>query len=554
MSFLPDGVGFGVYADTSQVDTSLAQMEGTAASMASGIEDKLAGASEGMKDLGKRSSGASRGIQGLASVISLVDPRLGQVVRSVGTLARGMSVLRLGLGPAAIAVTALVSALALYQRHQAAVAEQERQDKAITDAMRDARSRLADATSDLDVEVGKLLSNEQKLNQIRQQAFLDNMPAVKEFTTKIAAQSKEAELARYQMERMKEAVVQIQQQFAAGGANQSNVNMEIEGLKAASIEYQKKRGEIEATQGQYQQFLQTTRDLIQTRKLELEQSDANTVAVKRERESTARLTRERRELASMMKEVSDIGRDAARSQMSDEQLIVAAMDDRLLKLEEIAQATHGLIDVEKAEQEVRKQAVMELGELRDQQHKDEMRRLEDERKEARAAALERLQVGTDLATSLGSLAASQFGDSKRAKIAQARLNQLLAITSALAHNPTPLGALQGAAAAASIQAQIASMRGAQPSFHRGGFADEYSARLRGGEAVLNNQGRAAIGDRAIREANSGRSQQPARITVLQQLKHRVFEPFIGEHLKAGTALRRAIRSGSTTTATGMAAD
>ena len=114
---------FGVGVDVSSAEAGLASLGESGATAAAQLEDRLSGSADSLKELGKRSSTASRGIQGLAAVIGLVDPRLAQVVRSVGTLARGLTVLRLGLGPAAVAVAAVTTALAIYTKQSQAAAE-----------------------------------------------------------------------------------------------------------------------------------------------------------------------------------------------------------------------------------------------------------------------------------------------------------------------------------------------------------------------------------------------------------------------------------------------
>lgn len=548
---------FGVGVDTSAAEAGLASLGGSAEGVAAGLEDRLAGATDGLKELGKQSSQASRGIQGLASVVSLVDPRLGQVIRSVGTLARGMTVLRLGLGPAAVAVAAVTTALALYRRQQDEAAEQERRAAAVSDIMREARDRLKDSTLDLNVELGKLTATEREILKIRQQAFVESLPAVQEFTAQIAEQSRAVAAAEDQLLTHSNAMRGVSIRYEEGSILAQNLaaetHLHAENVKEAGLAYQEEQGKMQALQDQYGEFLGTLRETVNQRVEQVKAEEANANATRRSREETTLATQGERERAAAIKEVADLEREALVGVMSEQQRLNFILQERLDRLQEIAQQSQGTIDVEAAEAALRKQYALELGEIREQEHQDQMRRLEAERQEARDAALERLQVGTDLANNLAGLATQSFGNTKGAQIAEARLAQLLAFANAVARDPTPLGALRGAAAAASIEAQIQSMRGTTLTAHRGYVGDEVPATYRRGEAVLSPQGRRAIGDDNIRRANSGQGSRPTVLQVRQMYEHRGYNRFADDNLKIGGPIREAIRA-SSGTLTGLDAD
>lgn len=177
MSLPPELLVFGVGVDTSAAEEGLASLGDSAEGVASGLETKLSGASDGLRELGKQSTGASRGLSGLATVVSLVDPRLGGVVRNVSALARGLGVLRLGLGPAALAIGAVTAGLALYQRQQAqANAEAEeaaRRADALADALRGTAERAESLQDQIRLLTGEIdsmgLANEQQAEDARAQ-------------------------------------------------------------------------------------------------------------------------------------------------------------------------------------------------------------------------------------------------------------------------------------------------------------------------------------------------------------------------------------------------
>ena len=544
-------LGLEVFVDSSGVDAGLAGVEGAGERISAGLEDKLAGASDGMKDLGKSSAGASRGIQGLAAVVSLVDPRLGQVIRSVGTLTRGLSVLRLGFGVALPAVAAVTAALYLYQQRQQAVAEQERRDKAISDAMRESRLRLKDATTALNVELGYLSETERKLLQIRRQAFVESMPAVKEFTRQITEQSRATQLARDEFKEQTDAMEGVIIRYEQGTVLAENLAMLTDihsgKVRDAALAYQEEKGKLDELQSTYIEFLDNLGETIDKREKEVIQSERNRDAVVSERDALVSLNRGKQKLLSLTQQLADIESSARQAVMSEEQLIIAQMDERLAKLQEITQATQGYIDVTKAETTVRMQAAHELRELEAARHEARMEELKTEREEERAAMLERLNAASSLTSALAGLAAEHLGNSKSAKIAEARLNQLLALTTAIASNPTPIGVAQGLASVATIEAQIASMGGI--TAHRGRLhGDEFMVRARRGEAHLSNVGRQIMGDRAIEDANAGRRPRGGMTVVaIHEYRGRPFGKFIDDHLKQSGPLRSAIQGAASTT-------
>ena len=535
---------FGVGVDTSAAEAGLASLGGSAEGVAAGLEDRLASASDGMKDLGKQSSQASRGIQGLASVVSLVDPRLGQVIRSVGTLTRGLSVLRLGMGPAAVAVAAVTAALALYQRQQAQAAEEERKSQAISDAMRESRERLKESTIDLDEELRGLTSTERNLNTIRRQAFVENLPAVQEFTKQIAEQSRAVAAAEDQLLTHNNAMRGVGIRYEEGSILAQNLaaetHLHAENVKEAGLAYQDEQAKMQALQDKYSEFLDNIRQTLANREKEIRIADQRTRQHREEAASVGELADAQRDYYRAIQEVEDIERAALNATMTERERVLAGLREQLDTLNAIA-AREG-VNTGAAELAVKMQAAQQLDELDQRQHEQKMARIEREQEAQRHAAQEQIRIATDLAGTSSQLVAMGFKDKQAAMVAEGTTAAILAGINTIASNPTPLGIAQAGLNVALAMAQVAQMRSVQPSFHRGGFGDEYSATMRRGEAVLSPQGRQMMGDDAIRRANRGQAPQEGGgvIEVRQFYRHRPFDEFARDNLERGGPVTSAI--------------
>ena len=118
MSVPQELLTIGVGLDTSAVESGLSSLGDATDGVAVGLEDRLSGASDGLRELTKGSSSASRGISGLGTMISVVDPKLGAMVRQVGSLSRGLQMLRVVSGPLAVAIGVATAALVVYNATQ----------------------------------------------------------------------------------------------------------------------------------------------------------------------------------------------------------------------------------------------------------------------------------------------------------------------------------------------------------------------------------------------------------------------------------------------------
>ena len=537
MSHVPELAAFGLGLDTSAVDAGLASMGGSAESIGADLESRLAGASDGMKELGKRSSNASRGIQGLAAVVSLVDPRLGQVVRSVGTLARGLSVLRLGLGPAAVAVAAVTTAWALYQRQQEQARQEMEAAKTRADNLAEALKGVALAAQDIQDQIrlvnGEIdqfgLAAEQQAESVRiasdavVTAYDAEIEATKEKITSLRQQVQQGKNVSAELRAERKELAQL-----TGARDQEikRASRQIDTIELLADFRRESRAAAEAE-------AEASRQAAEQARLEADWR-------KQQAEEMAEVARQRKRIGSLTSEVAGIEKAAVETRMSDEQRILAAMDDRIARLQEIAQETHGLIDVEKAELAVRMQAAAELTELDRQQHEQKMAQRKRELELERQAAQEQIRIATDIAGTTSQLIAAGFKDKHAAQVAEGMSAALLAGINTIASNPTPLGIAQAGLNVALAMAQVSKMQSI--TAHRGALhGDEYMVRARKGEAHLSNIGRATMGDDAIRKANAGQSPQSGQVIEIRQFyRHKAYDDFARDNLKRGGPLTSAI--------------
>lgn len=140
-----------------------------------------------------------------------------------------------------------------------------------------------------------------------------------------------------------------------------------------------------------------------------------------------------------------------------------------------------------------------------------------------------------------------FGVAKALAISTALVNTALGVTNALATGGAAAPALAIAAGAAGA-VEVATIAATEPpSFASGGLIDGAStmgspAIVHPQEAVLNQQGRKAIGDDAIRAANAGAMQGGGQ-TISIVYKHRAFDYFVADNLRTGGPLSAAVRRG-----------
>ncbi len=209
-----------------------------------------------------------------------------------------------------------------------------------------------------------------------------------------------------------------------------------------------------------------------------------------------------------------------------------------------------------------------LAELRDEEHRAELDRIDAETAAKKQAASDVLMSAGALTDSLVALTGvitdavvegteeesearkqalmDAFVANKIVAVAQAAVNTALAISNAIGNAPNPIvgavlavaAGIAGAAAMAGIIAQP------PPQFHDGGLVDEIDIRARAGEAVLPPQTVRRIGgeqgiNRLIRTGSTG----PQELTVVQKLDHRVLDAQVHRAVKrTGSPLDAALRA------------
>lgn len=422
MSIPVELLTFGVGIDTSSAEAGLASLGASGEEVAAGLEDRLTGASEGMKELGKRSSSASRGIQGLASVISLVDPRLGQVVRSVGTLARGLSVLRLGLGPAAVAVAAVTGALALYQHEQRKAAEEAEaaaeRIKNLTTALEDQHTIAVDLQTQIDLVNGSTDRFTLQYEQQRERIITAGEAVISALDDEIAAQE---EKIRIQEE---ERRVSLEQQAVVKG-----LRSELEDLN------QERLDAIDAMDSQ----LIAAEALADFRREEQEERERQRELEKQRAEAERDRQQRQREQESLLRELAKIERDSTLASLEGEERINFLLDEKIARLEEIARLTGA--DVTQARALAEMDAEMQLEALREEQFQQFLARQEEIRAQDAATTAEQLAnqqeirdsiVSTlrsaedlygSIASLVGEIAKANAGDDEAAQERAERLNK-----------------------------------------------------------------------------------------------------------------------------------
>jgi hypothetical protein len=549
---------FGVGVDTSGAEAGLASLGSTADGVAVGLEDRLSGASDGLKDLGKQSGTASRGIQGLAAVVSLVDPRLGQVIRSVGTLARGLSVLRLGLGPAALAVGALTAGLALYQKEQQRAADAMAAAQARADNLSDAMQRVADSARDIEDQIrmvnGEIdsfgLAAETQADQARaaSDAVVSAYDAQIEASQALVNQLTTEDNRQQNLLRLRRGSEQRAQAAAAALAAEEATLSRLTEARAQEIARVERQVEVIDLLAE---FHRESRDAQEREAAAREASAAaQRAAAAADRERLASLS----DLQRLMDEVSSIQAQAAGEQLTENERILAGYDAQIERLAEIQRITGESADIEAARAAVtsaREEAEFQMfldhqaekSRIEDEAHQRALDKIEEERQA-------RMQAQQDISSSLASFgqlsmqiakkradadrhaAQRSLAVAKSLGLAQIAVDTAVGIQKALANaagNPV-LAALGIASVIAGAATQAAAV--ASQSLHQGGqlAPDEQSVRtvvLR--DEAIDDGGR-VMSPEATRQMERGHS-GAARVVPVPQFQH--FGVFFADMVESG---------------------
>jgi hypothetical protein len=526
----------------------------------------------------------------VAGVLDMVVPGLGGVARGAADIADGFEIAAMGgtrllaiLGPVAAAVAAGAAAYQ-YLASELEAVNQKNEEAA----------KIASATLDRTRDITRLTRELADETAIATGATTDEELAVRNRTEAIEAAYRE------QLQYLET------QRASAAAANAGK------GLNTAEAQtYRDLSVQVEALQAKQQDQISTAEGLIRARyagqraderaaaaaaaKADADRAaaDAARAAEQAEREKERAQATYTRTVIDYAEAMRSLTADQ-RSSVSEEERILAAGQQRLRQLDELAQRTEYLAltnaeaeAAQTAAAEARVQIEQDVAEqiaaVREKARQDEAAKATEAREAEAAAALENAQLiaqgigsvgqgldalATSSADSLGRLqqqladqsemltasekaalqervaaqrnaAIQAFEVAKAAKLAEAIINTAAAVTASL---PNPIAAAVAGAAGA---AQVATIAAQQPAFHAGGIVgappDEVNARLVRGEGVLSRSGVNAIGgEQAVRAANAGIQQTPT-VVAINQYRHQVFRPFIRDHLRMGGDLTDALR-------------
>jgi hypothetical protein len=531
----------------------------------------------------------------VAGVLDMVVPGLGGVARGAADIADGFEIAALGgtrllaiLGPVAAAV-AVGAAAYQYLASELEAVNQKNEEAA----------KLASATLDRTRDITRLTRDLADEEALATGATTEEEIAVRNRTEAIEAAYRE------QLQYLET------QRASAAAANRGK------GLNTAEAQtYRDLSAQVEALQAKQADQISTAEGLIRARyagqraderaaaaasaKADADRAaaDAARAAEQAEREKERAQATYTRTVIDYAEAMRSLTADQ-RSSVSEEERILAAGQQRLRQLDELAQRTEYLAltnaeaeAAQTAAAEARVQIEQDVAEqiaaVREKARQDEAAKATEAREAEAAAALENAQliaqgigsVGQGLdalasssADSLGRLqqqladqsemltasekaalqervaaqrnaAIQAFEVAKAAKLAEAIINTAAAVTASL---PNPIAAAVAGAAGA---AQVATIAAQQPAFHAGGIVgappDEVNARLVRGEGVLSRSGVNAIGgEQAVRAANAGIPQTPQPMVIVQQYRHRVYNDFIKQNLRMGSPLAVEIRGART---------
>jgi len=527
----------------------------------------------------------------VAGVLDMVVPGLGGVARGAADIADGFEIAALGgtrllaiLGPVAAAV-AVGAAAYQYLASELEAVNQKNEEAA----------KIASATLDRTRDITRLTRELADETALATGATTDEELAVRNRTEAIEAAYRE------QLQYLET------QRASAAAANRGR------GLNTAEAQtYRDLSAQVEALQAKQADQISTAEGLIRARyagqraderaaaaaaaKADADRAaaDAARAAEQAEREKERAQATYTRTVIDYAEAMRSLTADQ-RSSVSEEERILAAGQQRLRQLDELAQRTEYLAltnaeaeAAQTAAAEARVQIEQDVAEqiaaVREKARQDEAAKATEAREAEAAAALENAQLiaqgigsvgqgldalATSSADSLGRLqqqladqsemltasekaalqervaaqrnaAIQAFEVAKAAKLAEAIINTAAAVTASL---PNPIAAAVAGAAGA---AQVATIAAQQPAFHAGGIVgappDEVNARLVRGEGVLSRSGVNAIGgEQAVRAANAGIPQTPQPMVIVQQYRHRVYNDFIRQNLRMGSPLAVEIR-------------
>jgi hypothetical protein len=560
----------GVGLDTTAVESGLASLGDATDGVAVGLEERLSGASSGLADLAKGSTTASRGMSGLASVVSMVDPKLGGVIRSVSTLARGLGVLRLGFGPLAVVLGAATAGFALYQREQERVAAEMEAAEARANNLSDALQRVADSARDIEDQI-RLVNGE-----------IDSFGMAAETQAETAQAASDAVVDAYdaQIEASQNLLNTLEFEASRTATNLKLKRGTKEAADAAAAALATEEANMaRLTQARGEEISRAERQIEtielladfhrESREAQEREAAAREASAEAQRRATA-ADRERiaslAELERLQDEVGRIEESAALATMTPLQRLNAEYDAKIERLQAIQELSGGAVSTETAlvalrlehEQQLREAFEERRAEIQAAEEEDLARA--KERLEERRAAQQAFQ--TDVAASIGSISAlTERAAKRRADVDEVAARRMLAMSKSLGLTTiaidTAVGIQKALAqsagapllAAARIAAVIAggatqAAAVSSQSLHQGGqlAPDEQAVRT----VVLRDEritpdGR-VMSPEATRRMERGEAGGGARVVPVPQFQH--FGVFFADMVESGgTPLHDLINRG-----------
>lgn len=541
------------------------------------------GGREGAKGFGELGDVAGKTGQNAAKlrgILSSLSPELGSVAGLANDAADGVEVFAgagAAAGVAALAVAAAVGTVYLAYRIYTEDASRAEATSKMTSAAFAAQIPILDstrdATIDLQVSTGALTEEQARLQRASQSALDAYVQATAAARTQISALRQEQASVFTQYVDAAEELV----------PSWTPVGLILDALTTNTAEYQ---GQVDALQGTLTKAIDRTGKLAKVTKENVKADER----AKKAKEGHAAATNELEAAFSGLEE-------AAKTEGDRTERVTGAITS-LLDIEK--SATTAILDEKKKMLAVQEEQIAQIGRL---QAAASLASQTDTEREAIRTAATRARVAVE-AQAAADIAAADVEATEKASTAAAEAVQkrvddqakmvdtiingtsaFLSATTALVDTSTKkgfntqkrirqaeaamaapaailnayndglsvggpaglvLGPAMAALAAATTAVQVRAIGKAK--FHLGGFQggaaapDEYSATLIPGEAVLSRQGRRAMGDDQIRQANGGVPSAPVRVIAETHYRHQSFDRFMVDNLRSGGAIQTAINT------------
>ena len=511
-------IGIEVQVKLEQLRAQLATlgpgMEKEAKAMTAALNREIKQQTAAMKKLGdsattagvgfdKLSGNASKAVQvsgALGGVVGKLNPELGTAVTSVGALTGVMQGLSsagalsmAALGPIA---GVLAAGAAAYYYFASALEEAEA-----------AQAKMADTATRAQKAHGDLKTVVQDVTDA--------------YEVSVGITDSAAVSQRKSIEKVNEAFAAEAAAIKASALEAGSMTASLQSLDA------KRRGTIALIE--------------ETTELELAAAEAAKARAAADRRAAAAS----RDAAAAAKEAADTAALYARDEAARNE---TAFDERVAEARKAVKAVQKQLDEEKAAKEKAAQEDIDRAEKTAQAEIEARVAVKSASLSIMGSATDALMLLSDnLGESNKKAALDAFNAAKALAIATAVVNAALGVTNALATGgaAAPVLAVAAGVSGAVSVATIAATE--PPAFAAGGFID--GAPTTGvpitahpNEAILNQQGRASIGDDAIRAANAGRGGEGG-MTVSMIYKHKVFDYFVRDNLRTGGPLASAVRRG-----------